>query len=108
MERSLRLGIAQQAPLTLLGLARAEVGQLERHERPEWPVAPHVWLSVRYRGRCDMVGTVCNQKVTGSAPSVVSGTTVSTGGHIARQVIAHEIQSHRVCLSYSVARYSSQ
>lgn len=37
------------------------------------------------------LGTICNQKATGSAPSVVSGTAVSTGGRTEWQVVAHEI-----------------
>ena len=37
------------------------------------------------------LGTVCNQKATGNAPSVVSGTAVSTGGRTEWQVVAHEI-----------------
>jgi hypothetical protein len=37
------------------------------------------------------LGTVCTQKATGDAPSVVSGTGVSTGGRTEWQVIAHEI-----------------
>ena len=37
------------------------------------------------------LGTVCNQKSTGNAPSVVSGTAVSTSGRTEWQVVAHEI-----------------
>jgi hypothetical protein len=37
------------------------------------------------------LGTVCNQKSSGSAPSVVSGTAVSTSGRTEWQVVAHEI-----------------
>lgn len=37
------------------------------------------------------LGTVCQKKATGNAPSVVSGTGVSTGGRTEWQVIAHEI-----------------
>jgi len=37
------------------------------------------------------LGTVCVRKATGNAPSVVSGTGVSTAGRTEWQVIAHEI-----------------
>ena len=37
------------------------------------------------------LGTVCNQQSTGNAPSVVSGTAVSTAGRTEWQVVAHEI-----------------
>uniref|UniRef100_A0A8H8CR13 Disintegrin and metalloproteinase domain-containing protein B n=1 Tax=Psilocybe cubensis TaxID=181762 RepID=A0A8H8CR13_PSICU len=37
------------------------------------------------------LATLCQQDATGSAPSVVSGTAVSTGGRTEWQVVAHEI-----------------
>ena len=37
------------------------------------------------------LGTLCQQDASGDAPSVVSGTAVSTNGNTEWQVVAHEI-----------------
>ena len=75
-------------------------------------MASYEWVSYGFRSRNRLAGDIvslesvgnndaakgfafachrCQQGATGNAPSVVSGTAVSTGGRTEWQVVAHEI-----------------